>query len=54
MLTLSEYAQRRNLSRQRIHALIQEGRIWGAEFNHGRWLIPAKAKIQPPQKLICR
>ena len=54
MLTLSDFAQRRGLSRTRVHQLLQAGRIAGARLigksngRRGMWVIPPKAKILAP------
>ena len=52
MLTLTEYAKKRGLSRQRIHKLLKEKRIPGAKklripWARGGfvWMIPRGAKI---------
>ena len=56
MLTLEEFALHickpggKPLSRQRLHILIQQGRIPAAKMQYGRWLVPKHAKIHPPVK----
>jgi len=51
MLTLTQFARLRKLSRTRVWALIQQGRIPGAQKHGGKgnagiWLIPSNAKVK--------
>ena len=53
MLTATQFARKRGLSRTRIHQLLVQRRIEGAEHHGGEgragiWLIPPKARILPP------
>lgn len=53
MLTLTDFATRKNLSRTRIHQLLKAGRIRGAKLignrkRRGTWVIPPDAVILPP------
>lgn len=43
-----EFARLRGISRQRVLALLDEGRIPGAHWIGARWAIPRAARIAPP------
>ncbi len=43
-----EYARLRGISRQRVLALLDAGRIAGARWIGARWAIPRAARIAPP------
>jgi len=43
-----EYARLRGISRQRVLALLDAGRIAGARWIGARWAIPRAARIVPP------
>ena len=54
MLTMSQFAKKHKLSRQRVHQLILQRRIPRAALTQilggpksGIWLIPESAKIKP-------
>ena len=55
MISPQEYATKQGVSVQRIHQLLQAGRIAGAQYfpskaGRGRWGIPDKAEITKPLK----
>ena len=55
MLTVTQYARKKGISRARVHQLIVQRRIEGAQHHGGNgtggiWLIPTKARILPPFK----
>jgi len=43
MLTVSEAAHRLGLTKRFVRALAGSGRLAGAEYHEGRWLIPEEA-----------
>jgi predicted nucleotidyltransferase len=43
-----EFARLRGISRQRVLALLAEGRIAGARWIGRRWAIPRSASVEPP------
>ena len=45
-----EFAQLRGISRQRVLALLDAGRIPGAQWIGTRWAIPRTARIAPPAR----
>ena len=45
-----EFAQLRGISRQRVLALLDSGRIPGAQWIGKRWAIPRAARIAPPAR----
>ena len=45
-----EYARLRGISRQRVLALLDAGRIAGARWIGARWAIPRAARIAPPRR----
>lgn len=45
-----EYANLRGISRQRVLALLDAGRIAGASWIGSRWAIPRSARIAPPTR----
>lgn len=45
-----EYARLRGISRQRVLALLDTGRIGGARWIGARWAIPRAARIAPPAR----
>lgn len=54
MLTMSQFAKKHGLSRQRIHQLLLQRRISGAKKTQvlggpkdGIWVIPSRARISP-------
>lgn len=50
MTTITQAAQSRGVSRQRLQALAQHGRIPGAELVDGRWILPERWTVAPPPK----
>lgn len=46
-----EFAQLRGISRQRVLALLDAGRIPGAQWIGTRWAIPRAARIAPPPRV---
>jgi predicted nucleotidyltransferase len=45
-----EFAQLRGISRQRVLALLDAGRVPGAQWIGARWAIPRAARIAPPAR----
>jgi predicted nucleotidyltransferase len=45
-----EFAQLRGISRQRVLALLDAGRIAGAQWIGTRWAIPRAARVAPPAR----
>jgi predicted nucleotidyltransferase len=45
-----EYANLRGISRQRVLALLDAGRITGASWIGSRWAIPRSARVAPPAR----
>ena len=45
-----EFAQLRGISRQRVLALLEAGRIAGAQWIGARWAIPRAARVAPPAR----
>ena len=45
-----EFAQLRGISRQRVLALLDAGRVPGAQWIGTRWAIPRAARIAPPPR----
>lgn len=45
-----EFARLRGISRQRVLALLDAGRIAGAQWIGARWAIPRAARIAPPAR----
>jgi predicted nucleotidyltransferase len=45
-----EFAQLRGISRQRVLALLDAGRIVGAQWIGTRWAIPRAARVAPPAR----
>ena len=45
-----EFAQLRGISRQRVLALLDAGRVPGAQWIGTRWAIPRAARIAPPAR----
>lgn len=45
-----EYARLRGISRQRVLALLDAGRIAGARWIGARWAIPRAARVAPPAR----
>ena len=45
-----EFAQLRGISRQRVLALLDAGRVAGAQWIGTRWAIPRAARIAPPAR----
>lgn len=45
-----EFAQLRGISRQRVLALVDAGRVPGAQWIGTRWAIPRAARIAPPAR----
>lgn len=61
MISITQYAERHNMKRQRVHQLILQGRIKGAirEFvvgtnRAGVWMIPNHAKVSPINGALTR
>lgn len=57
MLTVTQYARKKKLSRSRIHQLIVQRRIEGAQRHGGDgqagiWLIAPDARILPPLTIV--
>ena len=50
LCSTSEFAQLRGISRQRVLALLDTGRIAGAQWIGTRWAIPRAARIAPPAR----
>ncbi len=48
-LTPSQYAEKIGLTKQRVHVLIQEGRLRFEKIGK-QYFIPKDAKIQPPHQ----
>ena len=46
-----EFAQLRGISRQRVLALLDAGRIVGAQWIGTRWAIPRGARVAPPARI---
>ncbi len=49
-ITLAEAAAAKGVTRQRMLALAQQGRIPGAKLEDGRYTIPAKWTVTRPPK----
>ena len=47
-----EFARARGVSRQRVLALLDDGRIAGAQWIGGRWAIPRDARVAPPNARV--
>jgi len=45
-----EFARQRGISRQRVLALLDAGRIAGAQWIGTRWAIPRAARVAPPAR----
>lgn len=57
MLTATAFADKLGLSRQRIHQLLEQGRIVGAKLigksktYRGVWMIPDNARVRKQKRL---
>ncbi len=47
MITVSQAARSKDLTRQHLAKLCKQGRIPGAQFLYGLWLLPEKFTITP-------